>query len=224
MRFQAVASDFDGTLTDEGRVSSATLAALARVRESGRKLILITGRELESLREVLPQLDQFDLVVAENGALLYSPVSGEERALCQLPPARFLEALHRHGVAPISIGRGVIATVRPHDAMVAQVIGELGLDLQIIFNREAVMILPAGVNKGAGLKAALAELGLPGAAVVGIGDAENDYAFLRLCGFSVAVANAIPSLKEQVQLVTSGAAGAGVAEVVQKLVVTGTLP
>jgi hydroxymethylpyrimidine pyrophosphatase-like HAD family hydrolase len=52
---------------------------------------------------------------------------------------------------------------------------------------------------------------------VGIGDAENDYAFLSLCGFSVAVGNAIPSLKERVDLVTSGEAGAGVVEVLQKI-------
>jgi hydroxymethylpyrimidine pyrophosphatase-like HAD family hydrolase len=63
----------------------------------------------------------------------------------------------------------------------------------------------------------LSELRLPGASVVGLGDAENDYAFLSLCGFSVAVGNAIPSLKERVHLVTSGEDGAGVVEVLQKL-------
>lgn len=224
MRFQVVASDFDGTLADDGRVESNTLAALTTLRETGRKLILITGRELRSVREVFPELHRFDLVVAENGALLYRPSSAEEHPLCQLPPARFLEGLHNLGVNPISIGRGIIATVRPHDATVQQVIRELGLDLQIIFNREAVMILPSGTNKGTGLTAALAELGVPCPAVVGIGDAENDHAFLRLCGFSVAVANALPSLKEQVHLVTAGDSGAGVREVLQKLIATGNLP
>jgi hydroxymethylpyrimidine pyrophosphatase-like HAD family hydrolase len=73
------------------------------------------------------------------------------------------------------------------------------------------------VDKSTGFWAALAELRLPSASAVGIGDAENDYAFLSLCGFSVAVANAIPSLKERVHLVTSGEDGAGVVEVLQKL-------
>jgi hydroxymethylpyrimidine pyrophosphatase-like HAD family hydrolase len=63
----------------------------------------------------------------------------------------------------------------------------------------------------------MAELRLPMSSAVGIGDAENDYAFLNLCGFSVAVANAIPSLKERVHLVTSREDGKGVAEVLQKL-------
>ena len=224
MRFQAVATDFDGTLADHGHVEGDTLAALTRLRKTGRKLILITGRELRSVREVFPELRLFDLVVAENGALLYHPSTGEERPLCQLPPARFLERLHRLGVSPISIGRGIIATVKPHDVTVQQVIQELGLALQIILNREAVMILPAGINKGTGLTAALAGIGVPSPAVVGIGDAENDHAFLRLCGFSVAVANAIPSLKERVNLVTAGDSGAGVSEILQKLIATGNLP
>jgi hydroxymethylpyrimidine pyrophosphatase-like HAD family hydrolase len=79
------------------------------------------------------------------------------------------------------------------------------------------MVLPAGVDKGTGFRAAMAELHLPSESVLGIGDGENDYAFLNFCGFSVAVANAIPRLKEQVHMVTSGKNGTGVVEVLQKL-------
>jgi hydroxymethylpyrimidine pyrophosphatase-like HAD family hydrolase len=179
--------------------------------------LLVTGRELESLRSVFAELGLFDLIVAENGALLYHPSTGEERALGKTPPASFVEMLRRAGANPLSVGRCVVATVRPYEAAVARAIRELSLDLQIIFNRESVMVLPAGLDKATGFRAALSELRLPGASVVGLGDAENDYAFLRLCGFSVAVGNAIPSLKERVHLVTSGEDGAGVVEVLQKL-------
>ena len=57
-------------------------------------------------------------------------------------------------------------------------IRDLGLELQVIFNKGAVMVLPAGVNKASGLAAALADLGLSPHNVVGVGDAENDHAFL----------------------------------------------
>jgi hydroxymethylpyrimidine pyrophosphatase-like HAD family hydrolase len=217
MRFKAVATDYDGTLARDGRVDKLTLETLARVQKSGRKLLLITGRELESLRNVFPEMGLFDLIVAENGALLYYPSTGKERALGKVPPAAFVEMLGRAGANPLSVGRCVVATVVPHEAAVYRAIRELSLDLQIIFNRESVMVLPAGIDKGTGLRAALAELRLPSASIVGLGDAENDFAFLSLCGFSVAVANAIPSLKEQVHLVTSGADGAGVVEVLEKL-------
>src|SRR5580692_3559160 len=217
LRWQAIAADDDGTLAKEGRVTKDTLQMLQRVRESGRKIVLVTGRELESLQSVFTQLDVFDLIVAENGALLYHPSTGEEKLLGKILPVAFVERLRQSGANPLSVGRGIVATVRPYEAAVYQAIRELGLDLQVIFNRESVMTLPIGVDKSTGFRAALAELGLASAGVVGFGDAENDFAFLSLCGFSVAVANAIPSLKEGVHLVTSGEDGAGVVEVLQKL-------
>jgi phosphoglycolate phosphatase (TIGR01487 family) len=217
MQFRVVATDYDGTLAENGRVAKKALDALRRVRKSGRKLVLITGRELESLQSVFRELALFDLIVAENGALLYYPSTGKEKPLAKTPPKKFVEMLRRSGVNPLSVGRCIVATVKPHDAEVEQAIRELGLDLQIILNRESVMILPNGLDKGTGFRAALTELNVDSASVVGIGDAENDLAFLSLCGLSVAVANAIPTLKERVHLVTSFEDGAGVAEVLQKL-------
>ena len=217
MQFRVIATDYDGTLANDERVDQKTLQALASVRKSGRKLMLVTGRELESLRRVFPHLGLFDLVVAENGALLYHPSTGEEKLLGKAPPAAFVEMLRRSGVNSLSVGRSVVATLKPDEAEVYKVIEELGLNLQIILNRESVMVLPVGVDKGTGFRTAMAELHLPLASAVGIGDAENDHAFLSLCGFSVAVANAIPSLKERVHLVTSGEDGAGVVEVLHKI-------
>jgi hypothetical protein len=220
LRWQAIAADYDGTLANEGRVAKDTLRMLQRVRESGRKIVLITGRELESLQSVFTQLDVFDLIVAENGALLYHPSTRDEKLLGKILPVAFVERLRQSGAHPLSVGRGIVATVRPYEAAVYGAIHDLGLDLQVIFNRESVMTLPVGVDKSTGFRAVLAELGLASASVVGFGDAENDLAFLSLCGFSVAVANAIPSLKERVHLVTSGEDGAGVVEVLQKLLTT----
>jgi hydroxymethylpyrimidine pyrophosphatase-like HAD family hydrolase len=220
LRWQAIAADYDGTLANEGRVAKDTLQMLQRVRESGRKIVLITGRELESLQSVFTQLDVFDLIVAENGALLYHPSTRDEKLLGKILPVAFVERLRQSGAHPLSVGRGIVATVRPYEAAVYGAIHDLGLDLQVIFNRESVMTLPVGVDKSTGFRAVLAELGLASASVVGFGDAENDLAFLSLCGFSVAVANAIPSLKERVHLVTSGEDGAGVVEVLQKLLTT----
>jgi haloacid dehalogenase-like hydrolase len=52
---------------------------------------------------------------------------------------------------------------------------------------------------------------------IGIGDAENDHAFLGMFGTAVAVANALPSIKEVADYVTAGARGAGVIEVIGRL-------
>ncbi len=88
MRFLALATDYDGTLAHHGRVDEPALEALERLRESGRKLILVTGRELGELLGIFPQIELFDRVVAENGALLYRPESREEKALGERRPTR----------------------------------------------------------------------------------------------------------------------------------------
>jgi phosphoglycolate phosphatase (TIGR01487 family) len=222
MRFRAIASDYDGTLAQDGRVDRKTLAGLERVRESGTKLILVTGRELPSLRDVFSSLHLFDWIVAENGALLHRPATGEERLLCPPASGELVAHLRKQGI-PLSVGKCVVATVIPHDAAVLLAIRELNLGLQIIFNKEAVMILPRGINKSTGLSAVLSDLGIPSRSIVGIGDAENDHELLGFCGCSVAVANAIPALKQRADLVTAGSYGAGVMEVINRLIDTDRL-
>ncbi|MBI3767300.1 MAG: HAD family phosphatase [Deltaproteobacteria bacterium] len=216
MRYVALACDYDGTLAHDGRVDEETVQALERLRESGRTLILVTGRELDELTTVFRRLELFDRVVAENGALLYRPDTREERRLAEPPPRAFVAALRARGV-PLSVGRVIVATVSPHEIAVLEVIHELGLELHVVFNKGSVMVLPSGTNKATGLSAALAELGLAARNTVGIGDAENDHSFLALCGRAVAVANALPTVKEHADLVTTGTHGAGVVELIQAI-------
>ncbi len=217
MHYLALACDYDGTLAKDGVVSPPTIDALERVRASGRKLLLVTGRLLEDVQQVFPRLELFTSVVAENGALLYHPADSTEHLLAEAPPRQFLQALQERGVTPLVTGRVIVATLHPYETTVAEVIDKLGLDLHVIFNKGAVMILPAGVNKGTGLAAALRELKLSARTVVGIGDAENDVSFLSLCGFSVAVANALPVLKEQADYTTRADHGDGVIELIEQL-------
>ena len=218
MRFFALATDYDGTLATHGRVDGIVLPALGRLRDSGRKLLLVTGRELRDLQNVFPDVTLFDRVVAENGGVLFRPASNQEIPLCGPPNPRLLAALRSRGV-PHFTGRAILATDDRHHAAVASAIHELNLasDLHIILNKGSLMILPAGVDKKTGLESALAELQLRPADVVGIGDAENDASLLAACGCAAAVANALPQIKRNVDLVTASAHGAGVAELIEQL-------
>ena len=217
MRYVSLTCDYDGTIARNGRVAQTTLQALEKVRASGRKLILATGRELDDLLAVFPEVALFHRVVAENGGVLYRPASHEQVLLADPPPLQFVEELTRRGVQPLSAGRCVVATWHPHEATVLEVIRSMSLELQIIFNKNAVMVLPSGINKGTGLSVALNELGLSPHNVVGVGDAENDHAFISLCECCVAVGNALPALKERADWVTAHSHGAGVEEVIQLL-------
>jgi hydroxymethylpyrimidine pyrophosphatase-like HAD family hydrolase len=216
VRYLALAVDYDGTIAHHGTVDDATRDALTRVSPSGRRLLLVTGRDLDDLFVAFPYYKLFDRIVAENGALLYEPATKNIRPLAPEPPPALVAELRKRGV-PLSVGRSIVATVEPHEHAVLAAIKTLGLEWHVIFNKGAVMALPSAVTKATGLAAALAELGIAPDQVIGIGDAENDHAFLRFCGLAVAVANALPALKNAADLVTSGTHGAGVAEVINRL-------
>ena len=218
MHYLALATDYDGTIAHDGRVDKDTVEALKRCRQSGRKLILVTGRELPDLENIFPHLDLFDRVVVENGAVLYNPQTHEKRVLAERPPDRFMEELKKRGVERMSVGDVVVAAWRPDELKLLETIRDLGLELQVIFNKDAVMVLPAGVNKMFGLRYALEEIKLSRHNIAGVGDAENDHAFLSCCECSAAVANAIPSLKDQVDLVTKADHGAGASELIDRLI------
>src|SRR5215813_13249025 len=101
MRYLALALDYDGTLARNGHVDAQTIAALRTVLDSGRKLILVTGRALDDLGRTFSEIELFSRIVAENGALVYDPANHSERVLAKAPPAQFLTALRERNVTPL---------------------------------------------------------------------------------------------------------------------------
>src|SRR5262245_48635865 len=220
MRYFALACDYDGTLAEHGQVTDSTAAALERLRRSGRRLLLLSGRQLDDLINVFPQIHVFDIVVAENGAVLYDTATRDIQSLASPPPQEFVRELRRRGVSPVSTGRAIVATWEPNEQTVLETIHDLGLELQVIFNKGAVMVLPTGVNKASGLVRGLEHLKLSVHNTVGVGDAENDHTFLEMCECAVAVNNALDSVKSRVDWVTRGDHGSGVEELIDQLIAT----
>jgi hydroxymethylpyrimidine pyrophosphatase-like HAD family hydrolase len=213
-RYQLLATDYDDTLATAGRIAPEVVDALRRLRDAGRRVVLVTGRELDDLLKVCPEIQLFERIVAENGAVLYRPSHAETVLLADPPPRAFCDLLRRKGI-PFSAGRVVVGTHVPYEEPVLEAIKKLGLELQVVFNKGAVMVLPSGVNKATGLQTALDELRVSAARVIGVGDAENDHALLRMCGCGAAVANAIPSLKKEADIVTHAKSGRGVLELIE---------
>lgn len=214
--YLALATDYDGTLASDGRVDPHTIAALERAKHAGLRLVLVTGRQLADLIATFPEVPLFDRIVAENGAVLVNPSTRAVRVLAEPPPKELIKALRQRDV-PISVGRSIVATIESYEHMLLSVIRDLGLEWHVIFHKGSVMALPAGITKASGLTPALDELGVTAAATVGIGDAENDHAFMLLCGLAVAVANALPALKKEAHFVTAAANGAGVRDVIDRI-------
>lgn len=217
MRYYVLATDYDGTLAHHGRVTGETISAIKALKATGRTLLLVTGRELDELKAIFPEHALFDRIVAENGALVYNPSTLEETALGEAPPAAFIAELRKRGVTPLSAGRVIVATWEPYQGTVLEVIKQFGIERQIIFNKGAVMVLPPGINKSAGLAAALDSMGFSMHNVVAIGDAENDTAMLQAAECAVSVANALPALQKISDWITPGDHGAGVMQLAARL-------
>lgn len=207
--FRALAIDYDNTLTTSARPTEDALAAIWEVRHGGYRVVLVTGRIVAELRADFPDVDRhFDMIVAENGAVLVR--GGISQPLAPPMDTAFESALAARGV-PIRRGEVILATDAAHDTAVIEEVARLGLETQLMFNRGALMLLPHDVTKGSGLAHALAALGISPHNTVAIGDAENDHSLLDACEIGVAVSNAVESLKAHADLVLDEPAGAGVA-------------
>jgi len=207
--FHAVAVDFDGTLTDAGRVHPDALAALDEARVGGMHVVIVTGRIIAELQAAFPDAGQHaDLIVAENGAVLLRGC--RRRALAAPVPGELAAALARRGVA-CRRGEALLACSGRDEPAVLEEVRRLGLECQLVRNRGELMVLPPGVSKGTGLAAGLAELGISVHNSIAIGDAENDHSLLAAAELGVAVANAVTGLKSAADVVLTGDDGLGVA-------------
>jgi hydroxymethylpyrimidine pyrophosphatase-like HAD family hydrolase len=216
MLVHALACDYDGTIADDGLVSETMARTLARVRGSERKLVLVTGRMLPDLHAVCPEVDaMFDAIVAENGALMYFPDRREVKILGSAPEPVLVAALQRRGVR-FTLGSAIVATDERFAEAAVAAIREAGVERSLVFNKGSLMLLPGGVTKGTGLEAVLAALELSSHNTVGIGDGENDHAFLALCECAVAVADAVPALRARADVVTSEPAARGAGRFIEE--------
>ena len=151
VRFRALACDFDGTIATDGAVAPATLTALERVRGSGRRLLLVTGRTGPQLEAVFGRWDVFDRIVLENGALLVDPSTGAERLLCAPVSDHLVHELRRRGVEPMAVGRAICAAgVAPPGDDPGCDPGLSAFRSTTVVNRGGVVVLPVGVSKASG--------------------------------------------------------------------------
>jgi len=216
-KFAILVCDYDGTLATGETAGSQTIEALISASEAGTKLVLATGRELPDIRRVLPEIELFQWVVAENGAVLFEPATGIKEVLGAAPPDSFFQELRKQGVGPVAKGEVIAAIHSRHAAILEETIRTLGLPYHVILNKNSAMVLPSGVDKGTGVATVLESMGVSSKETVAVGDGENDEDLFRIAGFRVAVANAVPELKACADLVTTAENGEGVIELIDAL-------
>ena len=217
MRYVVLAAGFDGTLARDGRCDERSIEVLRALAASGRKLVLVTSRELRDLLDVFPEARLFDYLVVENGAVVHRPSTRESAILGHAPPETLIHELRRQQITPLSVGSSIISTDPTNREAVEEAVRKLRLDCELLENDRALSVLPVGVNKATGVGAVLEELGMSEHNLVAIGDAENDLALFELAEHAVAVSNADQTLKRVADRITRAAYADGVVEFAAEL-------
>lgn len=220
MRYVVLAAGFDGTLARDGRCDERCIDALRELSATGRKLILVTGRELRRLLEIFPEARIFDYIVAENGAVLHRTATRQSEILGQAPPEILLQELRRRDIEPLSVGSSIITTSAAHIEQAREALRKLKLhlDFELVINDDTLLILPPGIDKATGVDEALRELGVSRHNLVAIGNAENDLPLFASAEHAVAVSNAADTVKKAADRVTEGEYCDGFLELARDLV------
>jgi hypothetical protein len=131
-----------------------------------------------------------------------------------------LDRLHDAGFGAAR-GEVILATGAEARHVALEVIESLGMDVHLVRNRGALMLIPTEVSKGTGLRTALAELAISPHNALAVGDAENDQAMFGAVELGVAVGNAVEWLRQHADLALDAENGAGVMELLAGPVLSG---
>ncbi|MCY7298893.1 MAG: HAD hydrolase family protein [Ilumatobacteraceae bacterium] len=213
MEQMVIALDVDGTLFDGVSVAPAALAAVRQARTDGHTIIIVTGRRWESLRSVVPAIVELcDRVVCEEGGVMANVTSGKLTLLADAVEPALINALRTAGVPDLDVGHVVVGAPVSWRAVVESARDAVGSQRHLVVNKGSVALAPMGCDKGAGLRAAVADLSVQGRRIIAIGDAANDLPMFAIAAIAIGVANADEAVRSAGISLTSGAAGLGVAE------------
>ncbi len=218
----AVAMDYDRTIADEKKgftISEEVKKQLLLFNQF--KLILATGRRFEDIpdRDVL---EIFDALVTENGTIMSFDGGKRKKVLVNSEEWNNV----RSEIASIMVdnnmamfkGEVVLAGYKNDMPALCKKIRSAGLlkKVELEFNKEGVLILPKGWDKGRGVREAMKVMGCK--RYLGIGDDLNDLALLKKADVGVAVKNAVPELKMIADIICDEENGYGVIEVLKHVV------
>ncbi len=234
---RAVLTDFDGTLTTDGRLLPSTYQALADLRAAGLEVVLVTGRPA-GWGEAFCRTFPVSAVITENGGVTFWPGAGGRLERSYGVAADRLAALRRRMHADAArVCKAVPGARLSSDSRYTEV------DLAIDWNEEArlpvaaarrieealrargweavrssvhVNFWPAGFDKRTACDALLARLGVMADDAIYVGDALNDAPLFAAYARSIGVAGVLAlwdELPARPRFVTRGDGGRGFEEV-----------
>jgi len=194
-----IAADYDRTITDESLNLCMPLVNTIVGLKAERRIefIVCSGRKMQFLHERLS--GSADGIIAENGAIV--EYDGQRVLLGEEEGKRIRGVLQGLNM-PILFGEVIAYVPNQFEKQAIDALKYRDLNWSIERNRNSIMILPRGVNKGQGLRRLLQLAKWEDAYTVAFGDAENDISLLNAADMSIAVANADQSLKAIAKAIT----------------------
>ena len=254
-----IALDLDGTLlAPDESISAANRAAITRALKSGIRVVLVTGRGVDTPIRVSRELGLNLPVICCHGALTKD--FGSNKTLVHMPvPLEHAKAMldfaDRTGVHVAvyagemfwrvtgshvymqdMIGPGWREVPSLHDALktgaptfirflgapaVEAMRREFG-DLPLTYLYETwngfdeCVVLSREASKKSALMRLCADFQIPGENVLAVGDSRNDVPMLQWSGIGVAMANALPEVRQAVRYVTADNLSDGVAQAIER--------
>ena len=205
--WSVVASDLDGTLLDSGRgVTKRTASAVERVRRNDGRFLMVTGRPVRWITQIVEQLGTTDPVIALNGAVVWDPVSGDVLSSRPLDLELVIDLVERLSEQDFSPER--FERIRALVGDAAQVTHS--------GNEALIEIAAPGVHKAATLASLVDGWALSPDDVIAFGDQVNDEEMLAWAGWGVAMGNAAPHVQRLADEVTLSNDQAGVARILER--------
>ncbi|MDY6877438.1 MAG: HAD family hydrolase [Chloroflexota bacterium] len=234
--------DVDGCLTpgeagDWNWEALQTLCGLNRQARQGEDVpavTLCTGRQEPYVEVLMQAIGAYLPGIYENGCGLYFPNGYRFIEHPSITPqvqealAAVKATLHRQVVTPglgyFQPGKEASLTLYPLPGTsvghLRQAVADALAGHDNVFTVQTsvscVDVIPAGIDKGVGIRWLSQETGIPLAHMGGIGDSTSDLRFLRLVGQSAAPANATAEVKTIVGYISPHEDGDGVVDILRR--------
>lgn len=222
MNYKLLATDIDGTITDErGRIHLKAAETIRNLEEQGITVTLVSGRPLPFVESLALYLGTSGPVIAENGAVV--KIGSEPVLLGDPVPAKAaLTELQRHFQVEFDddnryrlVDISIQKTMDPEP--VQQFITAHQLPVNLLVTNVMLHLVDNRVSKGNGVVKVIQHLGLKPSETIVSGDSFNDLPMFEIGATSLAVGNAPDVLKRKANYVSELLAGEGFSEMIRRL-------
>jgi len=224
---KAVATDIDGTITNEHReLNLNAVRAIRKLEKKGINVILISSQSFLVVSDLAIYIGAKGPVIGETGAVVGWPRRPAFIARWRYDSQKITRIMLSLGFRPsfsnpfrfsnLAFSRTDDATANEEE-IYNKLKNEGITDVEIYDSGFAVHILPKGINKGSGLLRALTLLKISIDNVIVVGDGKNDLPMFKIAKQSFAPANADPIIKEHASYIAEKKNGAAFVELVNIL-------